>query len=240
MACVSISARQDQASRKEELMSKKLGVTIVVIVATCAVPAHVQAASDADVTCSPGVLCAESTVITEHNVGNIRFHVGSTTVGECTVGDLRGTLTAVSSSGFEGNIETTALSGTGTGGECTGSFGDFTFIGNVGNGTPWCMRALATMNADEIQIRGNSCSLSSRSITFILNSTTAKECKYNRVPAVVGSYSTNDSDAKISFTNAAFSLESGGILCPSTVEVDMSMTLEKATTPQTTDPLNIS
>jgi len=203
-------------------------------------PTAALAVNDPDITCSTGVLCATGAVLTGHNVGNIRFHSGSTTLWECTSGDFKGTLTKNDGTTVEETIEAVAIGGTGTNGECTGSFGNFTFTTDVGNGTPWCLRAGPAMNADEFQLRGNSCGLESRSVTFALLSTTAGECKYNRTAAIVGSYSTNDSDAQLSVINVSFSLESGGILCAGTGEVDMRMTLEKATIPQTTDPLNIS
>ncbi|MGN6201285.1 MAG: hypothetical protein ACTHNY_02640 [Solirubrobacterales bacterium] len=170
---------------------------------------------------------------------------------ECTSATMTGTLTKNNGSEVEGSIESTTFSGTGTNGECTSVIGGLTVDTNLGNGTPWCLRATPTMNADEFQVRGNSCANASRPITFVLTSTTIGTCKYSRSEPIRGTYTTdtnpNPQDAILSLsgsgetgtTDTNFTKEEGSFLCPGSGTLDMEFTLETDTTP-TASPLYIS
>jgi hypothetical protein len=165
-----------------------------------------------------------------------------TPLTECTSAVLTGYLTSNGKANpIKGSIHTANFTGTGVNGECTSTFGGITVDTNVGNGVPWCIESIAT--TDEFQVRGNSCANEARSITFVLTSTTVGSCKYSRAPAVKGTFTTHSTgDAILTVNptaNASFTKEEGGIFCPSSGTLDMSMTLETDTT-TSADPMYIS
>lgn len=237
-------------------MSKKLITACMALVALAAfaLPAVASAANDPDLTHPTGTMmavhplgktCLEDPTgcIDATNIGVTKMKSpGGATLVECSQATMTGMLTKNDGSNVEGDITSTSFSGTGTGGECTSSFGGITVDTNIGNGTPWCLRSTSTMGTDKFQVRGNACNLASRSITFVLTSTTVGTCKYNRTAALEGEYTTHPTDAILHLKPGAsteFALEEGGFFCPSAGQLEMSFTLETDTT-ASADPLYIS
>jgi hypothetical protein len=187
--------------------------------------------------------------------GNAGICITATNIGEltlwdtahknplthCTKATMTGWLSKNTDTEIEGTIHSASFSGTGPNGECTSTFGGITVDTNLGNGTPWCLKAEA---GDTFSVRGNSCTAASRSITFALTSTTVGTCKYQRANGspVKGTFQTHAAgDAILDVnptSNAAFTLEEGGIFCPASGTLDMTFTLE--TDSVTPEPLYIS
>lgn len=134
--------------------------------------------------------------------------VGSLGTISCSTVFMTGTLTTNSGTHIAGDIETADFSGTGAEGKCTSPIGDVKVTTTVGNGTPWCLTAGGELAADKFSTRGNSCTLASRSITFVLDFA-QQTCYYNRTAPVEGSFTTDTSgqDAVLSFENAVWTLE---------------------------------
>jgi hypothetical protein len=228
----SINVRQSRASSERKyLMSKKLIMACMAVAAFAAfvAPATALATNDPDLTCDQGgSLCAVGTKIVGTNVGVLLMTDANTNVlTECSSATMTGTVTKNDGSNVEGTIETATFSGTGTNGECTSSFGGITVETNIGNGVPWCLRSTSTMTTNEFQVRGNSCSLASRSITFVLNSTTIGKCRYNRPTPAPGTYTTEATgDAILNIAGQEWAKEEGSVLCPTKGFLDLNFTLE--------------
>jgi hypothetical protein len=172
---------------------------------------------------------------------------GGTVLTRCTTSVMTGALTKNENNTVEGNVTSATFSGSGSAvngvNECTGTFGNITVTTAVANGLPWCMRSTATMAEDEFQIRGGLCSVASREIRFILDSTTAGECTYGRTAAIIGRYTTDtpvneNSDAIVHITGQKFERKAGGFLCPTEGYLEMSFTLETDT--EKAEPLYFS
>lgn len=233
-------------------MSKKLITAClgVLALAAFALPAAASAANSPVLTHPTGTVLGKGASIDGHNTTLIVLKSGSTVLTECSSATLTGTLTKNESNTVEGNIETATFSGTGPeregDKECTSpGLGNFSVDTNLGNGTPWCIRSTSTMAEDEFQVRGGKCTEAARSITFVLTSTTVGTCKYNRTEALKGIYTTDTpgiQDAILHFTSGTsteFKKEEGGILCPSTGNLEGSFTLE-TNNPPNTEPLYFS
>ena len=234
-------------------MSKKHVVVCMAFVALAAfaLPAVASATTNPEITHPTGTRLATGTKIKATNIGLLKFLTpGGVTLFECSTATMTGTLTRNNGTETEAVIESTSFSGTAAGGACTSSSGNLTFETNIGNGTPWCLRATSTMAADEFQIRGNSCGNEARPLTIVTTSSTAGTCKYNRGAAspLKGKYKTDtagdgNSDAVLSLSPAVasdteFTKEEGGFLCPSAYVLEMSFTFETDTA--TSEPLYIS
>jgi hypothetical protein len=81
------------------------------------------------------------------------------------------------------------------------------------------------MAADEVQIRGNECAAAARPIRFVLDSSVAGECTYERAGAVIGKVSTTPNPALITVEKQEFPKVGGSFLCPAKGFLDLSMTL---------------
>jgi len=242
-------------------MSKKLITACMALVslAAFALPATASATNDPELLCTKGgATCPVGTKIIGHNIGELLMtDINKKVLTQCSTAFMTGELTKNSGTAVEGTISTADFGGTGTKAagavepECTGSFGNITvttgpFASN--EGTPWCLKSDNTMATDEFQVRGNACSGASRSIEFILDSTTVGECKYTRTTAIPGTYTTEATgDAIMSIFEQRFPKSAGGFLCPSEGYLDLTFTLEKdtdataeKTTNTTTHPLYIS
>jgi len=210
----------------------------------------------------------ETICIKATNVGEtlLKDGEGKNTLTKCTTATMTGYLRRNSGTEIEADIHTATFSGTGAEfngmHECTGSIGNLTVTtngedpaltkideGTVPSGTPYCLTATNKMAADEFQIRGGTCSESTRKITFIFDVTNPFggsnfECKYERgaTEPIKGTYTTDTTgDAILSVTpaNSKFTLETGGnILCPGSGTLEMSFTLETDTV--TPEPVYIS
>jgi hypothetical protein len=207
----------------------------LVALAAFALPLAASAATNPEFTQPTGTRIGFGTSILGTSLGAIKFETNvGTILVECNTASFTGTVMQNNGTETAVTVETTTFKGTATGGACTSSFGNITVDTNLGNGTPWCLRSTSTMNADEFQIRGSSCLAEQRSITFVLTSTTAGTCKYSRSSAIAGTYRTDtsaeSSDAILSLArgaNTEFVKEEGGILCPSSFELEGSFTLER-------------
>jgi hypothetical protein len=236
-------------------MSKKLILACMAIAAFAAfvLPATASASPRLCETAVGGEPCANVEVghkLTGTNVGVTKFKEDggfNLTLAECTTVVLTGELTQNTGTSIEGTVSTATFAGTGSElngmKECSG-LGNLTPTTNGGgvdgenvtNGTPWCVRANNTMNADEFQVRGGACGGGARAITFILHSTTSGECKYERTTTtgpVKGTFQTDTEtgkDAVLSVApgaNTTFKGETGNpASCPANGTLEMSFTLE--------------
>jgi hypothetical protein len=201
---------------------------LIVVSLLMALPAGASAANMPQITHPTGTVLPVGTSITSTNIGleRIRFSNFSTT--ECTQLKMTGTLVKNKAGEVEETVETANFSG------CSVST-------TVGNGTPWCLRSTSLMSEDQVQIRGNSCSLAPRSITLEVNG-----CKYERSTAtgpLLGSLTTDTgggaTDAIIHIPGGAGSKFLPEPPCALSLELEMSITLETDTT-TTADPLYFS
>jgi len=259
-------------------MSKKLITTFMALFALAAFALPAVASASPQITHPTGTrlnpetgecttvkktICLKAT-----NVGETLFKdgEGKNTLTKCTTATMKWYLRKNTGTEIEADIHTATFSGTGATfdgmNECTSSIGNFTFTtngedpaltkideGTVPSGTPYCLTATNKMNPDEFQIRGGTCSESTRKITFIFDVTNPLggsnfECKYERgaTEPIKGTFTTDTTgDAILSVTpaNSKFSLETGGnILCPAALTLEMSFTLETDT--PTPEPVYIS
>jgi hypothetical protein len=235
---------------RKYLMSKKLitGCLALFALAAFILPASASAVvateptgtalNPTGKTCTTGLpgIC-----ITGTNTTVAKFKSGSTTLSECSKVVLTGAISKNEGGVVEGTVHTATFTGTGTEQvagmpECTSSvFGNLTPTTNGGGvdentvaaGTPWCMKSAAE---DKFTVRGGACGAESRAITFVLDSTTAGECKYSRTASLEGTFTTDTTgDAVVSLAAGAatnFTKESGGVLCPTEGSLEMSFTLE--------------
>jgi len=225
-------------------MSKKLILACMAVAAFAAfvvLPATASATRLCETT-TDDVTCDNIAInqnIRGHLTGNsVMTDANGNTLLTCSTAEITGLLTKNSGGVVEGDIETAHFTGTGANGECTGSFGNVTVDTNIGNGVPWC---LSVNNSDTFKLRGNSCTKETRSITFVLTSTTVGTCKYNRTAAAEGTITTDETagtseDAEGTLTAVEWTKEEGGILCPSVGRLDMTFTLETDKSPAT-EPL---
>jgi hypothetical protein len=226
-------------------MGKKLITASLAVVALAAfiLPASASAAT---VTHPTGTAMATGKLIEGTQIGISTIWNPGHTINllECSKATLTGTLTA-NAPEPKGNITSATFEG--TGGikdgrpECTGDIGSSSVDTNIGNGVPWC---LTLTSSTTFSLRGNSCTSASRSITFVITSTIAGTCKYNRTTAVTGTVkndiSPNNSDVIASVTAGSgteWLLEEGGFFCPTALQLEMSFTLE---TDGAAEPLYVS
>jgi len=137
-------------------------------------------------------------------------------------------------------ITTADFKGTGTIEDCTSNgLGAVKFTTNVGNGVPFCLYSRSSFAADEVQMRGGSCTEANRSVTFVLDVTSlGLTCRYNRSTPfpgpLKGTYRTDtspeNSDAIVDLktgANTEFEAEAGNPFgCPGAGSLEMSITLE--------------
>lgn len=197
-------------------------------------PGTASATNDPQLTSPAGTLLATGSTITGTNVGEtLMTDINGNILTRCTTAIMSGTVSTNSASTVAGSITSAKFGGTGSTAagaeepECTGSFGNVTVTTNPAtNGLPWCLTSNNTMTTDEVRIRGNGCSSASRPIRFVLDSTTAGECVYERSGAIQGTYTTGTaSAATVSISKQEFPRVSGGFLCPSAGFLDMTFKL---------------
>jgi hypothetical protein len=243
---VLINARCARASRKEFLMGKKLITACLGLVAFAAFVLPATASASPVITHPTGTVLdlsktsctgvAGTACVTATNIGVTKMKdTANNTLTECSTATMTGYLTKNSGTEIEGDIHNTTFSGSGTSGECTSTFGGITVDTNIGEGTPWCIKATSKMEPNEFQVIGGNCG-TAKEITFVLTSTTVGTCKYTRetkTSPIKGTYTTHSTgDAVLSLAagaNTSFSKEEGGIFCPSEGTLEMSFTLETDT-----------
>jgi hypothetical protein len=225
-------------------MSKKFITACMGLIVLAAFAMPAVASASPELTHPTGTRLATGVKFTATNIGEFKFRdtTNSNTLLSCTTASMTGTLLENSGTSIKANITSVSLSGTGSEGRCTDSFGAGSFYDfNIGNGTPWC---LASGASDTFAIRGNECSKESRSITFVLTDSVVGTCKYNRTSVVNGTFTTHSTGDAIltvvpSTTGSAFAKEEGSVLCPSSYLLEAKFTLETDTT-IANDPLYIS
>jgi hypothetical protein len=187
-----------------------------------------------------GTKLATGGKVRARNVGGFRFtDGGGSSLWECSSTEMTGTLNTNSGSAIEATIEGASISGTGTEGACTYSFGNTLMTLNPAtNGLPWCLRATSAMASDEFQLRGNSCGGASRPIRLIMEVMATTQCLYERAEAIPGTYKTDPEDAALQISEAVFLEVSPKALCPDETKLDASLTLE--TDEAGTNPIYIS
>jgi hypothetical protein len=251
---------------RKYLMSKKLITAApgLVAFAALALPAAASATSPVLTHPTGTAYCpngSNTCKLTGTNIGNTKFKSGGSTLSECTTAKLTGWVAKNKETHIEGNITTATFSGNGAEfdgmNECLGffGFGNLTPTTNgthplgtkvdnedVTHGTPWCMTAGGELGANEFTIRGGTCDETSRTMTFVLASTSAGTCKYERTTAIRGNYTTvskGDAIFTLTSTNTLFTGEAGNPGgCSASGSLEMSFTME--TDSATPEPLYIS
>jgi hypothetical protein len=151
---------------------------------------------------------------------------------ECSTGTGTGTVVKNSGGTVEGEITSVVIGGTGAkaatepANECTGSLGNL----SVTPVLPVCLRSTPTMNNDEMQMRGGKCSEAAKSLEFIIVSTSIGECKFARATPLKADFTTTPEDARATIRKtpegSGLTKVSGGFLCPSSVMMEGTRTLE--------------
>jgi hypothetical protein len=212
-------------------MHRKLRAACVPLCAFAALIILPAVASGSPVmTTSKGAIAPVGTKYKGTTIGPTRMTAGGGVVLECSAGVNSGVLTKNTGTQIEGEIETLEVSGTGPGGDCTSSLGNFKVTTNVGNGVPYCMSA--TKGSDTLSIRGGSCSSAARPITYLVDMTSLGiSCGYERTTAITASFTTSPSDATATQSEVEFKSEAGNsFFCPTGVKLDAAMTLEEVAT----------
>jgi hypothetical protein len=220
-------------------MSKKLITACMALVALTAFGLPTAASASPEITHPTGTTIATGSLFKGTNVGVTKMtNSGGAVLWECSVASMTGKVTKNNGTEIEADITSVSITGTASEGRCTSSFGNLNFTTAVENGVPWCLRATKAMEPDEFQVSGGNCG-TNRKIRFILDSSTAGECKYSRSEAIRGTFLTDPSDAQITMAKVLFKGEAGNsFLCPAEGSFDMSFTLETDTA--TAEPLYIS
>ena len=214
-------------------MSKKLILACMAVAAFAAFVLPATASAGAALCETEAGVCKTiptGVAIEATSEGPTKFVSGGTTLVECSTATMTGTLLK-NGPVIEGNISVATFTGTEAGGKCKSSFGGATAVDtNIGNGVPYCLKSVE--GKDEWTLRGNSCTLASRSITFVLTTTNIGTCKYNRTTPITGHFNTHEVAAAQATltatpgTTTEFTKEEGSFLCPSTGSLDMKFILE--------------
>jgi len=227
-------------------MSKKLILACMSVAAFAAFVVLPATASAGAALCeTEGSVCKTPTapfLVHAVSEGHANFVSGGTTLVTCETATMTGTVIK-NGPVVEGNITTADFHNKGTT-PCSSSFGGATTVDtNIGNGVPWCLKSVE--GKDEWTLRGNSCTLASRSVTFVLTTTNIGTCKYNRTTPLTGTFNTHEEAGGPQATLKAspgestkFTKEEGSILCPGSGELEMSFTLT-TDNPSTFTPLYI-
>jgi hypothetical protein len=155
----------------------------------------------------------------------------------CTTATWTGQVTKNSGTEIEVDITSASMTGSGSEGRCTETFGNTVITttvieGGAAHGLPWCLRANNQMEPDEFQIRGGKCSEASRDIRFVKDVLGGTECEYQRTTAIPGTFTTDTSgqDAVLTISKQKFIRIRGSVLvCPSEKFLDWTFTLETDT-----------
>jgi hypothetical protein len=213
-------------------MAKKLmtGLLALVALAALALPAVASASPELGETSGGAftrIAVGSKIVGTQLGVSKMTSP-GGATLTECEEGFMTGEVKENSGTSIKGEISEAKFTNKG-GAACSTFFGGTANVTtNVGNGTPWCLQSL---KEDKFEVKGGACG-TSRTITFVLDTSTAGVCKYDSTTFPVGTFTTdvagNEQDAKLNLTKAGlWKGEAGnGFLCPGEANLDMEFTLE--------------
>ncbi|HET7506938.1 MAG TPA: hypothetical protein VFJ53_01140 [Solirubrobacterales bacterium] len=211
-------------------MSKKLMTGLLALVALAAMALPAVASASPELTSPTGTTAAVGSKITAVNIGDtLMTDTSGNVITRCSTVDLSGELTKNSGTAIEGNVTTASFTGTGSEGNCTGTFFSSPKVTpGVANGLPWCVRALSTFGADEGQIRGGKCSEAAREIRFALDLGSIT-CLYSRAATepIKGTLTTDvgGQDAVVHIEKQLFKPVSTPFPCPEEGLLDMSFTL---------------
>jgi hypothetical protein len=212
----------------------KACIALAAFMAFAVVPAVASAENDATLQQPTGTALAPTHTTTipvvGTNVGKTEMlSSGGAVLVSCDTAEMTGDLETNTHTAVEGTITSASFKNHAST-ECSGSFGNVTVTtSGFTNSLPWCLRSTSTMKTDEFQVRGNSCTSPSRSIRFILHSTTVGECEYERTAAIVGTYKTHPTAAELSIANQEFKLIRGGFFCPPAGFLKMTFSLYRET-----------
>jgi len=217
-------------------MPKKLISTCLAIATLAFATASIASASPV-LTHATGSVQATGTTLSAANVGEMLFtDTSGNIITRCTSANLAWELTRNSGTAIESNITSASFTGTGTEGNCTGTFfSSPRFTMAVANGLPWCVRALSSMATNEAQIRGGKCSEAAREIRFAvdLGSITCLYARSSTEP-IVGTITTDNAqgqDAVVHIERQLVKPVSTPFPCPEEELLDFSLTLSVGGTP---------
>jgi hypothetical protein len=213
-------------------MSKKLMTGLLALVALAAMALPAAASASPELTQPTGTTVAPGKSITAVNVGDtLMTDTNTNVITRCSTVDLAGELTKNSGTSIEGNVTTASFTGTGSEGNCTGTFFSSPKVTpGVANGLPWCVRANNGMAADKAQIAGGKCNETAREIRFALDLGSIT-CLYSRAAnaPIEGTLTTDkspeNSDAVVHIDHQLFKPVSVPFPCPEEGLLDMSFTL---------------
>lgn len=219
-------------------------IAMAAFAAFLVMPSIVLAANEATVTHPTGTTAPVGLNIIGTNKETNGSHVAvaitdvnGNVLGQCTTATITGELTKNTHEAVE--VDFTSAEFKGTPGvsphtsHCSSSFGTITWtISSAANGLPWCLRSTnAMVTNDEFEIRGGKCTEVARPIRFILHSSLAGECTYQRTPSLAGHYSTHPEDASLHVSKQEFPKVAGGAVCPSKWFLDLTLRLSAETSP---------
>jgi len=212
-------------------MRRKLLVTPAALLAFAAFIVLPAVASASPALTSPlGTLAPVGTKFKGTTIGATKMTLSNGATLECTAGVNSGVLLKNTGTFIEGEIQTLEVSGTAAGGDCTSSMGSFKVTTTPGNGLPYCMKTAKT--ADQLEIRGGSCSSAARPITYLVDFTSlGVACDYERSTPILATFTTAPTDATATENEVLFKLAAGSsFVCPAEAKLDASMTLENSST----------
>jgi hypothetical protein len=190
-------------------MSKKLmtGLLALVAFAALALPAVASASPELGETNPSWVTLTKGAKIEGTSLTTSKMtSPGGAVLTECSTATMAGELFENTGTSIKGTISTATFTNAG-GAACSTFFGGTaTVTTNVGNGTPWCLQSA---KEDKFEVKGGACGGVARSITFVLDTSTAGVCKYNSSVFPVGSFTTD-----VSGLNLEFTLEADGTSIP--------------------------
>jgi len=211
-------------------MSKKLMTGLLALVALAAMALPAVASASPELTQPTGTTVAVGSKITAVNIGDtLMTDTNTNVITRCSTAELSGELNKNSGTAIEGSVTTASFTGTGSEGNCTGTFFSSPKVTpGVANGLPWCVRATSAMNANEGQIRGGKCSEPAREIRFALDLGSIT-CLYKSEGALKGTLTTDlspsNTDAIVHIDHQLFKPVSVPFPCPEEGLLDMSFTL---------------
>ena len=205
----------------------KLQLLLACIAMVFVVPSSALATNSPEVTYPTGTKLAAKTKVQVTNSGESKLTWGATTI-TCSSAKWKGELTKNTGSEVEATVESATFNG---GSHCsTGGEGASIVATPSKNGVPWCLRSTPELATDDFQVRGGACGKEVLPIRLAVNTTEkiTQECVYERSGAIVGTYQTHPNDAVLTSNEVLITRVAGSVvLCPASMKVDTSFTLEK-------------
>ncbi len=216
-------------------MTKKLMrvFAALAVFAAFVLPATASATNNPDLTEGVTRVPVGATVV--KTATNAEFQTtASATLITCSKATMSGTVTANAGGTVEIEFTTAQFSGTGAvhsdNGltECTSTFGSgYVTWTNL----PLCWASTPVQSTDAFQTTSGSCPSNGKP-KYRFGSTTAGECEYEAGTAVTGTFTTNGTQASLTVDNtqagSGATKIGGGFLCPSSMKLKITYTLETA------------